>query len=84
MPGENLEELFEGAEAARQRDEGVGLLSNERLAGVHGAGDVKLGDAVMRDLEIDEHLGNDADDLAVGCQGSLQRRPCMRPTLDPP
>ena len=32
-------------------------------------GDVQLGDAVVSDLEIDEHLGDDADDLSAGSQG---------------
>ena len=83
VPGENLEELFEGAEAAGEDEEGVGFFSDEGLAGVHGAGDVELGDAVVGDLEIDEDLGDDADDLAVSGQGASATA-CMRPTLDPP
>jgi hypothetical protein len=69
VPGKDLKELFEGAEAAGKRDERVGFFSDERLAGVHGAGDVEFADAVMRDLEIDEDLGDDTDNLAFCCQG---------------
>jgi hypothetical protein len=68
MPGEHFEELFEGAEAAGQCDEGVGLFSDECLTGVHGAGNVQFGNAVMGDLEVDENLGDDANDLSVSSQ----------------
>jgi hypothetical protein len=36
-PGHDLEELVERADAARERDEAVGQLGHERLAGVHGS-----------------------------------------------
>jgi hypothetical protein len=75
MPGENLEEFFEGAEATRERDEGVGFFSDERLAGVHGARDVEFRDAIVGDLKIDEHLGDDANDLSVKGQGCLRNSP---------
>jgi hypothetical protein len=64
VPGKDLKELFEGAEAAGKRDERVGFFSDERLAGVHGAGDVELGEAPVSDLVVDEDLGDDADDAA--------------------
>jgi hypothetical protein len=34
-------------------------------------------------LAIDEHLRNDADHLAAGCQGRIGQHP-IRPTLPPP
>jgi hypothetical protein len=52
MPGEYLEELFKGAEATGQSDEGVGAFSNEGLASVHRAGDVKLGEAAVGHFEV--------------------------------
>jgi hypothetical protein len=69
VPGEDLKELFEGAEAAGESDEGVGFFSDERLASMHGTSNVKFADAVMGDLKIDEDLGDDTDNLAVFCQG---------------
>ncbi len=42
-PGQNLAKLFERAEAARQRDKGVGELRHESLALVHGADDSQIG-----------------------------------------
>jgi len=70
LPGEDFEHLFEGAEAAGEDEEGIGLLSHEGLAGVHGVGDVELGDALVGDFEIDEDLGDDTDDAAsVGKAG---------------
>ena len=71
LPGEDLEEFFEGAEAAGKREEGVGLLSHESLAGVHGVDDVKLGDAAVGDFEIDEDLWDDAGDAATGGNGGV-------------
>ena len=64
LPGEDFEHLFEGAEATGEDEEGVGLLTHECLASVHGVGDVELGDAVVGDFEIDEDLGDDAYDAA--------------------
>jgi hypothetical protein len=64
LPCEDFEHLFEGAEAAREDEKGVGLFSHERFAGVHGVGDVELSDAVVGDLEIDEDLGDDAYNAA--------------------
>jgi hypothetical protein len=71
LPGEDLEEFLEGSEAPGQNDEGVRALAHQRLTGVHGAGDVKLGETIVGDLEIDEHLGDDADDVTSGLEGSL-------------
>ena len=83
LPGEDFEHLFEGAEAAGQDEEGVGLLAHEGFAGVHGVDDVELGDAVVGDLKIDEDLRDDADDAASGGEEDSATA-CMRPTLAPP
>jgi len=71
LPGQYLEEFFKGAEAAGQDDEGVGALSHERLARVHGVGDVELGETVVGDLEIDEDLGDDTDDVTTAGDGGF-------------
>ena len=70
LPCEDFEHLLEGSEAAGQDEEGIGFLAHEGFAGVHGAGDMQLGDAVVGDLEIDEDLGDDAyDSTSVGEAG---------------
>ena len=66
LPCEDFKELFKGSEASRKRDKGIGLFAHERLAGVHGIGDVKLGDAVVGDFQVNEYFRNDSDDAAVG------------------
>ena len=71
LPGEDLEEFFEGAVTAGESEEGVCLLGHECFAGVHGVYDVKLGDAAMGDLEIDENFGNDAGDVTSGSEGRV-------------
>ncbi len=66
LPGKDFEHLLEGSEAAGKDEEGVGFFAHEGLAGVHGVGDMKLGDAVVGDLEIDEDLRDDTYDAASG------------------
>ena len=66
MPREDFEEFFKGAEATRKSDEGIGSFSDERLASVHGVGDVKLSKAVMSYFKINQNLWNDSNDFAVG------------------
>lgn len=63
-PGQDFAKLFVGAQSARQRDEGVGELCHEGFAVVHGSDDAQIG-AAVRQLAIDEHLRDDADDLAA-------------------
>ena len=60
-PGEELEQLIEGAGATRQRDHPVGQLGHQRLALVHRLDDVQLGQAGVGDLELDKPCGDDAD-----------------------
>ena len=64
-PGVDLEELLERADAAGQRDEGVGELRHQRLALVHRADHPQVVEAGVADLAVEERLGNDADDLAA-------------------
>ena len=65
MPSEDLEEFFKGAKAARQSDEGIGSFSNKCFASVHGAGDVKLGEATVGYFEFNQDLRDDSNNLAV-------------------
>lgn len=65
VPGKDLEEFFKRTEAPGKRDEGIGFFSNERLACVHGAGDMKFRDSVMRYFQVNEDFGNYADDYAT-------------------
>ena len=64
-PGEHLEELFERAEAAGERDESLRELGHHRLALVHRGDDSKLGKSAMRHFLLAQRLGNHADDLAA-------------------
>ena len=79
-PGVDLEELLERADAARQRDEGVGELGHERLALVHGADHPQVVEAGVADLEVEDRLRDDPDDLAA--RGRAPRRP-PRPSSRP-
>jgi len=69
LPGQYLEELLKGSETAGQDDERIGALTHERLARVHGVGDVKLGETVVRDFEIDQHLRDYTHDVTARCDG---------------
>src|SRR5690606_9919875 len=67
-PGQHLEHLVQGAEAAGQGDEGIGQVEHARLAFVHVGHDLEPGDAAMRDFPVHELLGDDADHFAAGGQ----------------
>ena len=70
-PGDDLDRLVERAETAGQRNEGIGGLEHALLAGVHGSGDDKFGDARMRNLPPRQEFRDDADHLAAGGQGGI-------------
>lgn len=72
LPCEDLEQLFKGAEASGKGDEGIGLFAHEGFAGVHGVGNVELGDAMVCDFELDEDLGDHSDDATVGSERCLR------------
>ncbi len=71
LPREHLEELFKGAEASGQRDEGVGLLRHQGLARVHGIDQMQLADTVVGNFKVHKYLRNDADDAASGGERGL-------------
>ena len=64
-PGELLDDLFERADAARQRDEGVGALEHGALALVHVAGDDQLLRRSARALPRGHEFRNDPGRLAA-------------------
>ena len=70
-PGDDLNELVEGAVASGKRDEGVGVLIHEGFALVHGLDDVEMRDSAMRDFAIHEHVGHDADDFRASREGGI-------------
>jgi len=71
MPSEDLEEFFKGAKAARQSDEGIGSFSYKCFASVHGAGDVKLGEAAVGYFEFNQDLRDNSNDFAVSGQSGF-------------
>src|ERR1700754_5123515 len=71
LPCQNLEELFECSKASWKRDKGVCPFADESLARMHGAGNVKLCNPVMRNLEIGQNLWNDSNHSATGSQRRL-------------
>ena len=78
-PGEDLEQLLEGADAAGQGDEGVGPVGHGQLALVHRVDDHQLGQAAVADLLVPQVLGDDAGDLAAGRPARRRpRRPSAR------
>jgi hypothetical protein len=67
-PGDRLEQFLEGADAARQRDERVGVLGHPRLALVHRVDDVHRGDAGVADLAGHERVRDHADHFTASIQ----------------
>jgi hypothetical protein len=67
-PAPHLEKLFHRADAARQRDEGIGFFLHEGLPLMHVFHHKELGELLLFD-EFEEPLWNYADDLPSGAQG---------------
>ena len=70
-PRDDLYRLIEGAEAAWQRDEGIGGLEHALLSVVHGVGHDQLGDRRVRDLALGEEFRDDAGHRAAGGEGGV-------------
>ena len=64
-PGQLLDQFFQRADAAGQRDEGVGALEHDALALVHVGRDDHLVGAFERQFARLQEFRNDADDLAA-------------------
>src|SRR5690348_5626398 len=75
VPAPRLEEFVERSDPTRKREERVGKLGHPRLALVHRLDDVKLGDAGMRDLDVDERLRDDSVDLAAELEHAIGDQP---------
>src|SRR5215475_2459611 len=63
-PGQDLAKLVECAEPAGHRDERIGQVGHEGFALMHRSHDSELGQSLMRDLAVDEHPRNDANNLS--------------------
>jgi hypothetical protein len=71
-PGEGLEELLDGAEAAGECYERLTQFGHEGLAAVHVGNDAELGQTFVCDLVRDHALGENADDGAARAQGGVR------------
>src|SRR6476620_5114620 len=65
VPAPRLEQLVERTDAAGKREESVGQVRHLRLALMHVGDGVELGQAEMRDLDVDQRLWDHAEDLAA-------------------
>ncbi len=70
-PGGDLRQLLKRSEATGKGGEAVGEVGHQRLALVHGVGDVQLGEPGMGQLPVDELLGDHSDDPSPGRQGGV-------------
>ena len=84
-PGDDLEELLEGAQPAGQREEAVGQVGHQRLALVHRVDGAQVGQAEVGDLALEQRLRDDAGDLAAGLEhrvGQRAHQPDARAAVD--
>src|SRR5437868_5304967 len=84
-PSPYLEELFQRADPSRQRHESVRELGDQRLAGVHRVDDAQVGERLMRHFALDQHLRNNADDVAQlveHCFGYRRHQPNTGSTVN--
>ena len=64
-PGHHLDDLLERADAAGERDEGVGALEHDALPLMHVGGDDQLRHLLQHHLAVLEELRDDAGHLAA-------------------
>ena len=84
-PREDLEQLLERPDPARERDERVGELGHERLALVHRVDDPQVADAVVADLEVDDLARDHARDVPARRHrgvGERAHHPDVRAAVD--
>ncbi len=74
-PGELLDQFLDGADAARERDEGVGPLEHHALALVHVLDDDEFLYVPQHLLLLGEEAGNDARDPSAGREHVARRLP---------
>ena len=65
-PGDHFDRLVDGADPARQGDEGVGQFEHALLAQVHRVDHFEPGQAAVGDFLPDQTAGDDADGPAAG------------------
>ena len=73
-PGENLDDLLQGADASRQRDKRIGELRHALLALVHSLNGYQFGETLVCALLGNHGAGDHANDFASGCQCSVRQR----------
>src|SRR5471032_1507605 len=71
-PGQDLEEFLQGADAARQDDEGVRALEHLQFALVHGLDDHGFGEILVARLTLQQEARDDAHDLAAALEGGVR------------
>ena len=74
-PGHLFDQFLEGADPARQRDEGIRALEHQALAGVHVGNDDGLLDVVEHPFARFQKIGNDASDIAAIVEDRAGDRP---------
>src|SRR5471032_2040031 len=71
-PGQDLEELLQGADAARQDHESVRAVEHLELALVHGLDDHGFGEIRVARLALQQEARDDAHDLAAALEGGVR------------
>ncbi len=74
-PGEDLEELLQGADAAGQDHEGVGTLEHLQFALVHGLDDHGLGELRMARFALQKEIRDDPDRPAPTVEDGIGDQP---------
>src|SRR6266851_9612153 len=73
-PGQDFEQLFQGADPARQHDKGVRAFEHLQLALVHGLHDDGLGQGRMAGFALQQKPRNDACDPAAALEGGISEQ----------
>lgn len=75
LPSEHLEHFFNGAEAARKSNCGVGKIGHDRLAFVHGINHVELSETLMGHFPLGDPVRKYAGDSATCFQNRVSQQP---------
>jgi len=73
-PGEDLEKFVQGSKAAGQGDKGVGLLSHQGFALVHGLDQNKLAEALVCNFDAGEGARDHSNDFASMIENGIGQR----------
>lgn len=72
-PGENFAQFFVGAQPTGESHKGIGEFRHQGFSLVHRGDDPQAGDTTVRQLAIDEHLRNDANDFTAGSESRIRQ-----------